>query len=115
MYYTSGTWTPKADTQDKFIEAWREFAIWASSMAGADSLYLTRNIGDSRRFVSFGSWQTFEQIRAWKANPEFGERMARVLQYTETFEPAELALIANAQSGTCTMSAPTLEPSGEAE
>src|SRR5262249_36329637 len=50
-------------------------------------------------FVSFGEWETIEQVRGWKTSPEFKERMARVLQHVDEFRPAELALVASAEHG----------------
>jgi hypothetical protein len=40
------------------------------------------------------------RIRAWKGAPDFSERLARVLQHVDTFEPTELDLVATAEAGT---------------
>lgn len=98
--YTTGTWTPDPGREDVFVEAWSEFAAWASSMPGAGRLRLVRDIHLPEQFTSFGEWQTVEAVRAWKSSPEFRERMAQVLQHVGTFQPSELELVAEADHGT---------------
>ena len=98
--YTSGTWQPLPGSEQAFVAAWEQFAAWASSMPGAGRLQLVRDLGESERFVSFGDWESLEQVRAWKSSPEFRERMARVLQHIDEFHPAELTLISSAEHGT---------------
>jgi heme-degrading monooxygenase HmoA len=104
--YTTGSWTPNPGREEAFIEAWCEFAAWASSRPGAGTLRLVRNLSEPNRFVSFGSWETIEAVRAWKASPEFRERMARVLQHVGEFRPSELELVASADAGVTTRHAP---------
>jgi heme-degrading monooxygenase HmoA len=94
--YTTGTWAPYQGREAAFVQAWVEFATWASAMPGAGALSLTRDVLDSGRFVSFGSWESLEAVREWKASPAFRERMALVLQYVDEFQPSELAVIATA-------------------
>ncbi len=102
--HTTGTWRPTAGDESAFIEAWAEFAGWASRMPGAGELRLTRDVRDERRFVSFGAWQSNEAVRAWKGSPEFRERMAQVLRHVDEFEATELEVVATATSGTTTTS-----------
>jgi heme-degrading monooxygenase HmoA len=97
--YTTGTWTPYPGKEEEFVRAWTEFASWASSMPGAGVLSLTRDIRDSERFISFGGWESLEQVRAWKSSPEFRERMAQVLRHVAEFQPSELKLVATADGG----------------
>ncbi len=97
--YTTGRWKPTLGKDDAFVEAWAEFAAWASSMPGAGALRLTRDVRDSTVFVSFGPWKSIESVRVWKSGPEFRERLARVLQHVDEFEPTELAVVATAEAG----------------
>ena len=97
--YTTGTWMPSPGKEEAFVQAWAEFASWASGMPGAGALSLTRDIRDTNRFVSFGAWQTIEQVHDWKRSPEFGERMAQVQQHVAEFHPSELTLVAKADAG----------------
>ena len=98
--YTTGSWKPSSGSEDVFVEAWKTFAGWASSMPGAGTLRLVRDLHDPGRFVSFGAWNSIDDIRAWKGSPEFKERMARVLQHVDDFAPTELELVATAEHGT---------------
>ena len=97
--YTTGTWKPKAGEEKAFIEAWSEFAEWASESPGAGLLRLARDLGDPERFVSFGRWESVEAAHAWKGSPEFKERMSRVQAHVDQFEPDELEVVATAGSG----------------
>lgn len=97
--YTHGTWEPYPGKEEAFVEAWAEFAGWASSSPGAGALALTRDTREPGRFVSFGAWETSDAVRGWKGSPEFRERMAHVLEHVNEFHPTELALIATAKHG----------------
>ena len=97
--YTMGSWTPNPGREEAFVQAWSEFAAWASSQPGAGTLRLVRNLTAPERFVSFGDWKAIAVVRAWKGSPEFKERMARVLQHVSEFNPTELELVATADDG----------------
>ncbi len=97
VIYTTGNWKPNPGSEDAFVAAWKQFAAWASSMPGAGRLQLVRDLREPERFVSFGDWGSIDQVRDWKSSPEFRERMARVLQHVDEFQPTELTLIASAE------------------
>jgi hypothetical protein len=69
-------------------------------MPGAGRLQLVRDLAAPQRFVSFGRWDSIDQVRAWKAAPEFRDRMAEVLVHVDDFQPSELTLVASAERGT---------------
>ena len=94
--YTTGTWRPKPGREEEFVAAWTAFAGWAAASDGAGTLRLTRDRGDSARFVSLGRWQNGEVVAAWKGSPEFRERIGRVLQHVDDFVPAELDVVVTA-------------------
>lgn len=96
--YTTGTWTPAAGKEQAFVEAWSQFAAWASERAGAGRLRLAKDAHNGR-YVSFGNWAGIDAVRAWKSAPEFRDRLARVLQHVDAFEPAELAVVAAFEDG----------------
>ena len=107
--YTTGTWKPNASKQDAFIEAWTSFATWASGRPGACTLRLTRDLRSAGVFFSFGTWASIDAVRAWKSAPDFRDRLARVLQHVDEFEPAELELVATAEHGSASEHAPELQ------
>jgi heme-degrading monooxygenase HmoA len=98
--YTSGTWTTNPGSEEAFVAAWQRFAAWASTMPGAGRLHLVRDLREQQRFVSFGSWDSIDEVRAWKTSPEFRDRMAQVLQHVDEFQPAELRLVSSTENGT---------------
>jgi heme-degrading monooxygenase HmoA len=104
--YTSGTWKPNPGSEQAFVDAWTKFASWASGMPGAGRLQLVRDIHEPETFVSFGDWESLDEVRAWKSSPEFRERMAHVLQHVDEFKPTELTLVATADAGS-TQESPT--------
>ena len=97
--YTTGAWTPKAGEEEQFIAAWTEFADWANGMPGAGRLRLARDREDPSRFVSFGRWESSEAAHAWKASPDFRERMSHVQRHVAEFKPAELEVVATVGDG----------------
>lgn len=97
--YTTGSWTPSPGNEEAFVEAWKAFAGWASGRSGAGMLRLVRDLHEPGRFVSFGAWESLDDVRAWKQSPEFKERIARVLQYVDDFRPTELEVVAVAEDG----------------
>ena len=106
--YTSGTWKPSPGREGAFVEAWEQFAAWASQMPGAGRLRLTRDLYEEGRYVSFGDWASEDAVRGWKGSPEFKERMAQVLQHVSEFQSAELGLVATAEEGEATGVADTV-------
>jgi heme-degrading monooxygenase HmoA len=116
--YTTGRWKPNPGKDEAFVDAWVSFAKWASEAAGAGTLRLTRDVRDSEVFVSLGAWQSREAVRAWMAAPDFAERMARVLQHVDEFQPSELEVVATAEPGSASpeMSrTPGIEPCASGE
>jgi heme-degrading monooxygenase HmoA len=98
--YTTGSWKPSQAGEQAFVEAWTEFATWASTMPGAGTLRLVRDLHEPGHFVSYGDWESLDEVKTWKSSPEFRERMAQVLQHVDEFHPTELKLVATAENGT---------------
>ena len=92
--YSSGAWTAKDGEGESFVEAWTEFARWLSTMPGAGTAHLTRDLSEPRRYLSFAPWESAEAMQAWKSDPEFRQRMAAVQQHVTEFTPSELELVA---------------------
>lgn len=92
--YSSGAWTANEGEDEAFVEAWTEFARWLSTMPGAGTARLTRDLTEPRRYLSFAPWESAEAMRAWKSNPEFPQRMAAVREHVTDFTPSELEVIA---------------------
>jgi heme-degrading monooxygenase HmoA len=54
--------------------------------------------------VSLAPWDSLDAVRAWKADPEMRERLARVLQHVDDFRSAELDVVASATHGDTSVS-----------
>lgn len=91
--YTSGVWTVKPGEEDAFVAEWEDFVRWASEQPGAGTIRLVRDLDRPNRFMSFGPWDSFEAQHRWKQTPEFAERMQRVRQHVEAFEPSTNELV----------------------
>lgn len=90
---TTGIWiVPTND--EAFVAAWSAFATWASRQPGAGTLRLARDAADSQRYVSYAAWESAEAVKAWKADPEFKEHLAAVLQHVNEFHSTELDVVA---------------------
>jgi len=94
MVYTHGTWIVKPGQEDEFERRWHELAGWTiSNFPGARGTLL-RDLEQPGRFVSFGPWPTAGHADRWRAAPGFADRVARIRETLESFEPRTLQLVA---------------------
>ena len=94
--YMSGTWVPYPGKEQEFVDAWAQFASWASGEPGAGTLTLMHDVYNPQRYVSVGDWETSEAARNWKTSPEFQERIAHVLEHVAEFNSSELTVVVTA-------------------
>ncbi len=94
--YSSGSWKTKEGEEKAFEEAWTEFARWLSTMPGAGTARLTRDLTEPGRYMSFADWESAEQMQAWKSDPAFGEHMGKVQAHVAEFTPSEWELVVQA-------------------
>jgi heme-degrading monooxygenase HmoA len=87
--FTAGRFEVAPENEKSFVDAWSEFAAWASERPGAGTLRLFRDVRNAGRFVSFGQWDDADSVRAWKSSSEFKERIGRVVRNAKEFEPTE--------------------------
>jgi heme-degrading monooxygenase HmoA len=97
--YTSGTWIAKQGKEMDFIGAWRDFAEWTHREVGIQHARLLRDSGDPRRFLSFGPWDSLENIERWRSLPEFQERIGKMRELLEDFEGRTLEVVAEVGGG----------------
>jgi heme-degrading monooxygenase HmoA len=91
--YTRGLWTVKPAEEDAFVDEWTAFVTWASSMPGSGTFRLVRNADHPNSYMSFAPWESFDAQRAWKALPEFPERIGRVRRHCDDFESSTWTLV----------------------
>jgi heme-degrading monooxygenase HmoA len=107
--FTNGRWEVEPGNEEAFVEAWSEFATWASNRPGAGTLRLVRDVRNTGRFVSFGQWGDADAVRAWKSSAEFKERLGRVVQQATEFEPTEFVGVVKVSGGAVEMLSPPSE------
>jgi heme-degrading monooxygenase HmoA len=89
--YTYGIWQVKPGRADEFAAAWAELAEWTTeNVPGARWAKLLRDTQDENRFISFGPWESLDAIAAWRELDGFRERVGRVRELLESFEPFTL-------------------------
>ena len=92
--YSSGVWIAKPGREAEFAAAWQEFAEWSLAEIKPDGwAKLLRDRDQANRFVSFGPWDSLEQIEAWRSHPGFAERVGRIRELIERLEPSTLEAV----------------------
>jgi heme-degrading monooxygenase HmoA len=91
--YSSTTWIVKPGLEDEFVLRWEEFASWSSAQGLTATAMLLRDTDERNRFVSFGPWESIDAIRRWRSLPGFQERVARLHEVLDRFEPHTLELV----------------------
>ena len=98
--YTCGTWTVKRGREDDFVAAWEEFAQWSSrNIAGARWATLLQDDENPSRFLTVGPWESEEAVAEWRASQGFRERIGRIREMLEGFEPGVFRRRAGIGSG----------------
>ena len=89
--YTYGIWQVKPGRADEFVAAWAELAEWTTeNVSGARWAKLLRDTQDENRFITFGPWESLDAIAAWRELDGFRERVGRLRELLESFEPFTL-------------------------
>jgi heme-degrading monooxygenase HmoA len=91
--YTSGAWIVKPGEDEAFVRAWTDFVTWAGGMPGSGTFRLVRDVDQPAHYMSFAPWESFDAQQAWKDQPEFRERIARVRSHCEDFQPSTSELV----------------------
>jgi quinol monooxygenase YgiN len=96
--YTHGTWTVKPGHEEQFVAAWTELAEWTNrEVQGSVWAKLLRDSATRNRFISFGPWEDLDAIDRWRADPGWQERVERLRELLDGFEPSTLELVADLQ------------------
>lgn len=92
--YTHTTWRVKAGREREFIAAWNEWIRWSQSAMPLSGATLLQDCDDPTRFVSFGRWESLQQVSGWRSAPEYQEQVARMQELVEGFDPQTMARVA---------------------
>jgi heme-degrading monooxygenase HmoA len=92
--YTHSIWTVKEGLEEEFVRRWLDLAEWSAAQGLAGPAKLLRDADNPRTFVSFGPWESLEKVARWRSSPGFHERVARLQEVLENFEPRTLDQVA---------------------
>ncbi len=92
--YTHTTWHVLPGMEDEFVQRWSEWVDWSHRQGLQADARLLRDLDHPGTFVSFGPWVAIEDVRSWRAEPGYQERVARLRQVVDHFEPRTLELVA---------------------
>lgn len=94
--FTSGRWRAKEGREEDFIAAWDRFAAWTlEAFPGSGRPYLLRGEEDPRDLLSFGSWDSFETVAAWRASKRFAEFLSEARELCDEIVPGRFRLVAH--------------------
>jgi heme-degrading monooxygenase HmoA len=85
--FTLGIWTIKPGHEEEFIEAWRDMATQTQAEFPDAHGTLLRDREAPNRFISFGPWESLEQVEMWRASAAFRDGVARMRELLDAFEP----------------------------
>jgi heme-degrading monooxygenase HmoA len=92
--YTHSVWVVKPGLEADFVERWRELAAWSAAQGLAERATLLRDVDQPNRFVSFAPWLSLENVARWRSAQGFHERIGRLQEVLESFEPHTLEQVA---------------------
>ena len=93
-HYTHTTWHVDERNQEEFVRRWVEWAEWSRRQGLVEDALLLRDTDDPQRFISFGPWESAKAIAGWRALPGYQERVDRLRQVVDGFEPRTLRAVA---------------------
>ena len=94
--YTHTTWRVKPGSEDEFVRRWKEWIEWSHLHGLGPRAQLLRDAESTSTFVSFGPWMSPEAVKNWRAAAGYHERVARLQEVLEGFEPRTLDVVAEA-------------------
>ena len=92
--YTLTVWQVKPGLEDDFVQRWSEWIEWSHRQGLQAHARLLRDVDTPGKFVSFGPWETLQAVRSWRALEGYQERVARLQEVLQNFEPETLELVA---------------------
>jgi len=92
--FTHTTWRVKPGQEDEFVQRWQEWAKWSRKEGLRAHARLLRDAESPGAFISFGPWEPMAAVRNWRSKPGYHERVARLQEVVEQFEPRTLEQVA---------------------
>ena len=93
--FTHTVWTVKPGLEDEFVRRWIDLARWSTVQGLSAPAQLLRDVDSPSRFVSFGPWRSLDAVRRWRTEAGFHERINRLQEVLDHFEPSTLEQVAS--------------------
>ena len=88
--YAHTNWMVKEGREAEFVERWSEWADWSHQQGLSAPAVLLRDVERAQTFVSFGPWASVTAVKSWRSLPGYHERVARLSEVVDSFEPRTL-------------------------
>lgn len=92
--YTSGRWKVSPGHEDEFVKAWQDLASATQRDFPSSTATLLRDRDDPTLFLSFGPWESIEQIERWRASQTFQAGVSKIRPLLAEFTPHTLDPVA---------------------
>ncbi len=92
--YTLGIWTVKNGREADFVDAWRNVADRTKSDFPEGTATLLRDRDQPNRFISFGPWESLDQIEQWRSSETFAQGVGAIRPMLDDFEAHTMDLAA---------------------
>lgn len=94
VIYTHTTWRVIPGKEKDFEARWADWVGWSHEAGLVKGSRLLKSSDEPGVFISFGLWQTLSMARAWRSTTGYQERLARLQELVQSFEPRTLTLVA---------------------
>jgi heme-degrading monooxygenase HmoA len=91
--YTVGIWTVEGGREADFIRAWQNLADRTKSDFPDETATLLRDHKKPNLFISFGPWESLEQIEQWRQSDTFKELVGKIRELLDDFAPHTLDVV----------------------
>jgi heme-degrading monooxygenase HmoA len=92
-HYTHTTGRVKPGHEREFVERWSDWVEWSRREGLREDAILLRDVESQDAFVSFGPWESVDTVRGWRALPGYQERVARLREVVDAFEPRTFEIV----------------------
>jgi heme-degrading monooxygenase HmoA len=91
VVFAFGYWTVKPGREERFLEKWQNFAQWTlNHFRGARWVYIVRDQEKSNEFISFGPWNSPDNLAAWRQSPKCINAFAELKELCDLVQPVTM-------------------------
>ena len=92
--YSHTTWRVKPGNEAEFVLRWEDWAEWSHRQGLGAHARLLQDVESAGTYVSFGPWVSVELVSSWRSLAGYHERVARLRDVVDSFEPQTFEVIA---------------------